>query len=32
MKAEEVYVIGDALSPGRIKEAIKAGEETGRRL
>ena len=32
MKAEEVYVIGDALSPGRIKEAVKAGEETGRRL
>lgn len=32
MKAEEVYIIGDALSPGRIKEAIKAGEEIGRRL
>ena len=32
MKAEEVYVVGDASSPGRIKEAVKAGEETGRRL
>ncbi len=32
MKAEEVFIIGDAASLGRIKEAIAAGEEAGRKL
>jgi len=32
MKAEEVFIIGDAASLGRIKEAIVAGEEAGRKL
>ena len=32
MKAEEVFIIGDASSPAKIKEAIVAGEEAGRKL
>lgn len=32
MKAEEVYIIGDCAKPGRIRDAVEAGENVGRRL
>jgi 2-enoate reductase len=32
MKAEEVHIIGDCSYPGRIKEAVEAGENVGRLL
>jgi len=32
MKAEEVHIIGDCQQPGRIKEAVEAGERVGRLL
>ena len=32
MKADEVYVIGDCAKPGRIREAVEAGENVARRL
>ena len=30
MKAEEFYIIGDCVSPARIKEAVESGENIGR--
>ncbi|MHB9031059.1 MAG: FAD-dependent oxidoreductase [Candidatus Latescibacterota bacterium] len=30
--AEEVHIIGDCAGPGRIREAVEAGEQVGRRL
>jgi len=32
MKADEVHVIGDCASPGRIRDAVSEGERVGRRL